>query len=72
LLHIDKMPDAIVKSISGIFFYRTNQSRNQETKKMNQERRKELTADDADSSAKGGSSSRRRGDLDAKNGGEAA
>jgi hypothetical protein len=69
LLHIDKMPDAIVKSISGIFFYRTNQSRNQETKKMNQERRKELTADDADSSAKGGSSSPL---LDAKNGGEAA
>jgi hypothetical protein len=36
---------------------------------MNQERRKELTADDADSSAKGGSSSPL---LDAKNGGEAA
>jgi hypothetical protein len=32
----------------------------------------EGTADFADSSAKGGSSSRRRGDLDAKNGGKAA
>jgi hypothetical protein len=34
------MPDAIVKSISGIFFFPTDQSGNQESKKMNQESRR--------------------------------